>query len=458
MKITNSDTRNPSPPPLTEAERESMTGDLIGSTIFSKRWVLDTLLKLYKHEEGIIYTAIATNNKNEEDEQSPEHTTTTAPSTDQVECNNSDKERSLERGFENDLCQLWDMTANTEVAHFLNEHDIKSVLRDALKRTQSPRLMEICFGILGNMMCVKEIRVSYTAVENMGCGEFRGDLLSYLTVMDALSLVELTRLLCTCLSCPSCSSLWIRDLLANTNHVGQLTYLLKNTLNVDLLSHVVKIMNILFDEMNIEQFQGDFVTDDLVTGLIEAYDQFHDNGTKSEYFVSLIHLLQLVVTESNKGAELVTRGNSEAIFKFFRKYFKLLDGDEGRSELQVFERLTIYASILSLLVTVTSELKESVVEFMIKNIDFVEQCLNYLRNIVERGHSGISVYLSICMEALSPLLKQLFAYNNLSSDDEESILKALQKRIDDFLKSVRQSRLHEQLNELCDTIENCKKF
>ena len=119
------------------------------------------------------------------------------------------------------------MTANTEVAHFLNENDIKSVLRDALKRTRSPRLMEICFGILGNMLCVKEIRISYTAVaaaENMDCGEFRAELLSYLTVIDALSLVELTRLLCTCVSCSSCSSLWVRDLLGNMNHVGCLLY------------------------------------------------------------------------------------------------------------------------------------------------------------------------------------------------------------------------------------------
>ena len=455
MKIkNNNETRNPSPPPLTEAERQSISGDLIGSTIFSQHWVLDTLLKLYKHEESTVYT---TSNKDiEEDEKTPEHTTLL--STDQTECS-SNKKRSLESGFENDLCQLWDMTANTEVAHFLNENDIKSVLRDALKRTRSPRLMEICFGILGNMLCVKEIRISYTAVaaaENMDCGEFRAELLSYLTVIDALSLVELTRLLCTCVSCSSCSSLWVRDLLGNMNHVGQLTYLLKNTLNVDLLSHVVKILDVLFDEMNSEQFNDHFVTVDLVTGLIEAYDQFNDNGTKSEYFVSLIHLLQLVATESNKCAELVTK-DSDVIFKFFEKYFKILDSDEGRSDFQVFERLTIYASILSLLVTMSVELKGNIIKFMMKNIDFMEQCLDYLRNIVENGHSGISVYLSICMEALSPLLNQLFAFNS-TNGIEQSDLATLQIRIDDLLKTIGQSTLYESLDEMCASIENCKKL
>ena len=74
MKIkNNNETRNPSPPPLTEAERQSISGDLIGSTIFSQHWVLDTLLKLYKHEESTVYT---TSNKDiEEDEKTPEHTT-----------------------------------------------------------------------------------------------------------------------------------------------------------------------------------------------------------------------------------------------------------------------------------------------------------------------------------------------------------------------------------------------
>ena len=225
---------------------------------------------------------------------------------------------------------------------------------------------------------------------------------------------------------------------------------------MDLLSHVVKILDVLFDEMNSEQFNDHFVTVDLVTGLIEAYDQFNDNGTKSEYFVSLIHLLQLVATESNKCAELVTK-DSDVIFKFFEKYFKILDSDEGRSDFQVFERLTIYASILSLLVTMSVELKGNIIKFMMKNIDFMEQCLDYLRNIVENGHSGISVYLSICMEALSPLLNQLFAFNS-TNGIEQSDLATLQIRIDDLLKTIGQSTLYESLDEMCASIENCKKL
>ena len=449
MKITNTQTRNPSPPPLTEAERVTMTGDLIGSTIFSQHWVLDTLLKLYKHEEGTVYTAVE-----EKDNKSPEHTTSSE------ENEIGGKERSLESCFENDLCQLWDMTANTEVSLFLNEHDVKSVLRDALKRTQSPRLMEICFGILGNLLCVKEIRISYTGAaveEDEDCGEFRDELLSYLTVSDALSLVELTRLLCTCVSCPSCSSLWIRNLLSS-NRIGQMIYLLKNTLNIDLLSHVVKILDIMFDEMSSEEFNENLVTDDLVVGLIEAYDQFHEHGIKSEYFVSLIHLLQLIATGSNQGSELVSRKH-EVILQCMEKYFKLLDHYESGLEMPVFDRLTIYASTLSLLVSLSIENGESIVHSLTTNIAFIEHCLSYLRNIVENGHGVTNsvrlTYLTICMEALSPLLKQLFAD---TSNGEQSALETLKKTIDDLLKSIRQSVLHDSLNELCEAIEIYKKL
>ena len=379
--------RNPSPPPLTDAEKEGVAGDLIGDTIFSQRWVLDLLLKLYKHEEDSIYTPLAKNIENEEKQQGSEHTS---------DNNGTSNERFLKDTFENDLCQLWDMTANTEVALFINEHDSRSILLDALRQTQSPRLMEICFGILGNLICVKEIRSSFSQD-----GEMRSELLSYLTVMDALSLVELTRLLSTCLSCDSSSLLWVKDCCQGKN-IEQLAYLLKNTLNVTLLSHIVKILEIIFDDC--EDPLDSFITDEFIDGIIEAFDSLNENGDQVEYLVSLIHLLQIIST-NNKGYELIS-SKKEPLLHLFSKYYHLVDLNEGY-EMTESNRLTIYASILSILDLLVSEHKEVVSE---KNQNLIQQSVEYFsRFIGDLQHEDTAEFqlLVLCLERLASLLIKL---------------------------------------------------
>lgn len=489
MKIKNFDqhdhrTRNPSPPPLTEAERVAITGDFIGNTVFSQHWVLDTLLKLYKHEESTIYTATGiSQQQNDVGDVSENHTHNTTPRTSSNEENNitreqqrivnsTNNERQLQTCFENDLCQLWDMTANTEVALFLNDNDVKSVLRDALKRTQSPRLMEICFGILGNLLCVKEIRISYTMANtdtphrsregregddsiHGGGEEFRAELLSYLTVLDALSLVELTRLLCTCVSCSSCSLPWIHDLLRKNRHyIGQLVYLLKNSLNVDLLCHVVKLLDIIFDDEH-EDVSIELMCDDLIVGLIEANDQLHEQGcSKSEYRVSLVHLLQRL-TESNKGFELMSKRCGDIVSRFLPKYFQLLDDEDGDGEgnhgLLLLDKLTIYASMLSLMASLLLEHSESIFHCLTTNLSFLKHCIFYLRYVIGKvlDESANEVtLLSICMDALSPLISQIFAANTVEGFSS----KDLEDSVKDLLISIRKSVLQKPLAECCDSI------
>jgi len=88
-------TRNPSPPLLTEADREAIQGDLIGDTVFSKRWVLDVLLRLYKHEDSI-YTA---------DRQSPGSTVEESAVTNTSELDSVDKDDINDR---NDIVMGYD--------------------------------------------------------------------------------------------------------------------------------------------------------------------------------------------------------------------------------------------------------------------------------------------------------------------------------------------------------------
>ena len=93
--------RNPSPPPLTEEETQSLMADYVGETLFSKKWILSVLLKLYKHEKDTIYNLQTT-----EDMEVLE----------------------LQDEFEKDLCELWDMSSNEDVAQFIFSNSGKTYL------------------------------------------------------------------------------------------------------------------------------------------------------------------------------------------------------------------------------------------------------------------------------------------------------------------------------------------
>merc|ERR550519_1468301 len=121
------------------------------------------LLKLYKHEIDDLYA--------KGDGRSEDKT-----------------EKVLNTNVENEACELWDSSANTDVAKFIFDNQGKEIFIDTIAKTSSPRLMEICFGILGNLVCVDSINEEYSQDES-----FRSAMLNYLSVTDALSLIELTR-------------------------------------------------------------------------------------------------------------------------------------------------------------------------------------------------------------------------------------------------------------------------
>ena len=88
--------RNPSPPLLSAEEIELIQYDNIGETVFSKKWVLSTLMKLVQ--------STLTNAEGLEGEEPDE------------ELRQSQREdedpHELDDAFERELCELWDMSMN----------------------------------------------------------------------------------------------------------------------------------------------------------------------------------------------------------------------------------------------------------------------------------------------------------------------------------------------------------
>ena len=85
--------RNPSPPRLSAEEIELIQYDNIGDTVFSKKWVLATLMKLVQ----FVQTSAEGSEQDPEDEQ-------------REQPREGEDSHELDSAFERELCELWDMS------------------------------------------------------------------------------------------------------------------------------------------------------------------------------------------------------------------------------------------------------------------------------------------------------------------------------------------------------------
>lgn len=86
--------RNPSPPVFSAEEIELIQYDNIGETVFSKKWVLSTLMKLVESVQVNIESS-------------------DVPNDEQLQPQGEGEDpQDLDDAFERELCELWDMSMN----------------------------------------------------------------------------------------------------------------------------------------------------------------------------------------------------------------------------------------------------------------------------------------------------------------------------------------------------------
>ncbi|XP_037258083.1 protein SAAL1 isoform X2 [Falco rusticolus] len=204
--------RNPSPP-SSEAEEEE--GDAVGNTVYSKHWLFSILSRLIE----VI---------------SPEKTDpTVSPEETQTE---------LDEEMENDICKVWDMSMDEDVALFLQEFNAPDIFMGVFAKSKCPRLTEICVGILGNMACFQDICMSISKDENLG-----QVLLQRLCDSDSPTLLETSRLLLTCLSQPEVANVWVERIRENPSVYDCVCFIMSSSTNVELLVKVGEVVDKLFD-------------------------------------------------------------------------------------------------------------------------------------------------------------------------------------------------------------------
>ncbi|XP_077309666.1 protein SAAL1, partial [Lithobates pipiens] len=131
--------RNPSPP--ASDEEDEQPGDCIGNTMYSKHWFFTTLTKLID---------------------------TVTVDKDKLGAGEEETSVDLEEDLENDICKVWDMSMNEEVAQFLVEFNAGEILLGVITKSNSNRLTEICVGILGNMACFPETCLHLSSNKDLG--------------------------------------------------------------------------------------------------------------------------------------------------------------------------------------------------------------------------------------------------------------------------------------------------
>ncbi|MED6246897.1 Protein saal1, partial [Ilyodon furcidens] len=101
--------RNPSPPPDQADGEEGEDLDAIGDTVYSKHWVFSTLTRLIQ---------MVTEYSEE----------------------NSEVQMQLSDDDEEDLCRVWDMAMDEDVAGFLQEFKAADILLGVIAKSRCPRL------------------------------------------------------------------------------------------------------------------------------------------------------------------------------------------------------------------------------------------------------------------------------------------------------------------------------
>nr|XP_046251132.1 protein saal1 isoform X2 [Scatophagus argus] len=249
--------RNPSPPPDTSDGEEAL--DAIGDTVYSKHWLFSTLTRLIhmvaEHSEV-----------------------------------DSEGQMQLPDDDEEDLCRVWDMAMDKDVAGFLQDFKATDILLGVIAKSRCPRLTEICVGILGNIACFPDTCLTLSQNEDLGAV-----LLLLLGDTDPPTLLETSRLLLTCVSQKDVCSLWLQRIRQQTSVRYSLCFIMSSSTNIDLLEKVGELVDKLFD-----------IDEELMKSWITAQPSGVEDDGESHLNVAscLLEAAKQLRSESPKGLEV----------------------------------------------------------------------------------------------------------------------------------------------------------
>ncbi|XP_005380456.1 PREDICTED: protein SAAL1 [Chinchilla lanigera] len=377
--------RNPSPPPPNREDEDAEVAgvDCIGSTVYSKHWLFGVLSGLIQ-----VVTPENTNSNPDGEEQQME----------------------LDEEMENEICKVWDMSMDEDVALFLQEFNAPDIFMGVLAKSKCPRLREICVGILGNMACFQEICVSISSDKNLG-----QVLLHCLYDSDPPTLLETSRLLLTCLSQTEVASVWVERIREYPAIFDSICFIMSSSTNADLLVKVGEVVDKLFDldeklmlewirngaALPLDQPQEDSEEQPvfkIVPCVLEAAKQVRSENP--EGLDVYMHILQLLTTVDD-GVQAIVQcpdtGKDTWNLLFDLVCHEFCQSDDPPIILQ--EQKTVLASVYSVLSAIYASQAEQeylkagkvdlpLIDSLIRVLENVEHCQKKSENSTESNPEG----------------------------------------------------------------------
>ncbi|CAH3857361.1 unnamed protein product [Pieris brassicae] len=375
---------------------EKVTGDVIGDTAYSERFVLKILLKLANLDTL--------------------------------------KDEILDQAFEEDLCTLWDMTAERDVVLFLLQHDVLNLLSFAWPIIETPRIAEIVVGMIANMCCQKEAVINLLKLV-----PFVKSLIECIKGNDSLILIQLLRLINSSLFLASSDNIqiWLR-LFIEVGYSKHLYFILKNSSQKDLLINALENLNTICTYCNIEELWSDFfghfvsveALESVIIGYIEITETHRDLCEKEQFERILLISIQIILNlvGFDKSVSIFNNNKNDALkmititFQYYEN--KLVNCKEIDMDLVDIVGSTI-SVINALKIIEISELDDYFMQSykMWKTLHYMVDG----QQVTENDHEDL---VNVSKELQTSLSTLMFVY--MEKCNEDNLLKALDEMNHDF--------------------------
>lgn len=334
---------NPCPPDdLEKEESEMLRGDAVGNTAYTHRWVLNTLITITQSLPK--YMGAESSHSEGEDGES--------------------EILELSDEVEQSACQLWDMTAERDVAlHLitLDVLDMRELVEEVIKNSKAPRLTEVMVGVVANLCCHSEC-----CDPVLSHGSLMNNILSLMTrTSDVPTLVEVFRLLKLTLwhlthRSPNGSPQLLATLKEDQDVKTAIIFFLNNSLSENLLKEMTEYLKYLMfmwlpdENCFLNQYYADngFV-EGVVIVMRQSLKSWEISGADKDG--NIVHYCVTILYSfiSTPNEHLISNyGSNESLEYMLEEYVSKLGKVENMSELpdEKAERLTFALALCALLV------------------------------------------------------------------------------------------------------------
>ncbi|XP_055534762.1 uncharacterized protein LOC129724138 isoform X2 [Wyeomyia smithii] len=187
------------------------------------------------------------------------------------------------------------MTIEKDVVLYLLKHDVVELFIGLSQNSEDYRLIEILFGIIGNMCCVDETHKFLYENKSLFLS-----LCTFLDSSDTLVLVQFMRIMTSLLDKSDDEQYcWFKLIREVENMTDKLGFILSSTTNKELIEHTLETVHAMVnrfteaevDYAQLNEFYSTFAKPCLIEGLMEGFKHIYpetaaENKFEEEYFTS----------------------------------------------------------------------------------------------------------------------------------------------------------------------------